>query len=214
MHQISHFDRHERGRLSYADSAPGAAPSLIAVLWRQRGMLVGCAAACLLIAGLYLLFATRVFLASAKVLVEQDDPAALNEGLGHVPLSEGYVQTQADVFQSRQVLLRALDAVNYRSLKTFAKAGLDPVNWVRRSGALKVDVAKKSDVIVISMESPYASEAADFANAVVREYIGEQAKRKRSVGMELVASLEKEKQGLKQKRDASIAAMEKFKREN
>ncbi len=213
MHQISQYDRHAPGRLANID-AVGAAASLPAVLWRRRWIVCGAVLACVAAAGLYLLVSTSIFSASAKVLVEQTDADALGERRGPASQSETYVQTQADVFQSASVLKRALDAVNFRTMKTFTKVGDDPVGFLRRGGALKVDVAKKSDVVVVTMESPWPEEAAAVANSIVKEYIAELALRKRAAGAQMLQSLEKEKAELKAKREELVTAMQKFKSEN
>ena len=115
------------------------------------------------------------------MLVEANGPEALGDK--HAPAqSESYVQTQADVMQSGPVLRRALDAVHFEKMNTFATAGNDPIAWLQRSGTFKVDVAKKSDVIVVSMESSSPEEAAAIANSIVKEYIAEQSIQKRRQG--------------------------------
>jgi capsular exopolysaccharide synthesis family protein len=214
MHQLTHYDRQRPGRLGAAFAAQGGASSLIAVIWRRRWTLAGTVGVCALLAGLYLALATRVYSASAKVLVEQNGPEALGGAKHAEGQSESYTQTQADVLQSGPVLRRALDAVHFEKMNTFAKAGTDPIAWLRRSGAFKVDVARKSDVIVVSMESAWPEEAAAIANSIVKEYVAEQSIQKRAAGEEILAALGKEKQELKKSRDASMAAMQAFKRDN
>lgn len=213
MH-LSHYDRSGHERSGVPLDTAHASVSLVAVLWQRRWTVALAVLACTALAGVYLALATRVYIASAKVLVEQNDPEALGDKHRDPFPSESYVQTQADVFQSATVLGKALEAVHFRTLKTFAKADEDPVAWLRRTGALKVDVAKKSDVVLVSMESPWADEAAAIANSVVNEYIAEQSVQKQAAGAQMLAALTREKEELKHKRDASMQAMLKFKREN
>ncbi|HWE03258.1 MAG TPA: polysaccharide biosynthesis tyrosine autokinase [Tepidisphaeraceae bacterium] len=193
---------------------PSGNASLLEALWRRRLTLAFTLALCLFVASVYLLCATRIFVAGAKVLLEQNAPAALNDNHNAFVPSETYVQTQADVFLSGPVVSRALDAIDYRALKTFGPAGPDPVDWVRRSGKLKVDVARKSDVVVVSMESPSAEEAALIANAIVKAYIVEQSLRQRSMGGDMAAALRHERGQLSLKRDEALALMQNFRREN
>ncbi len=209
--------RHEgRGTndITAASDAPGLLAALIEVLWRRRAMVGLAVLACLVLAGGYLLFATPIYSATAKVLVEQNGPLALNEAHGQSLLSDSFVQTQADVFQSAPVLSRAMDSIQYRELKTFAAAGNEPVAWLQHGNGFRIDVAKKSDVILVSMESPYPTEAAKIVNGVVDSYIAERSSRKQSTGLEMVRALEAEKQGLLRRRDAAMAAMQKYKRDN
>ena len=74
-------------------------------------------------------------------------------------------------------------------------------------------MAKKSDVIVVSMDSPYPAEAAAVANGVVNAYLAEQSRQKQATGGEMLKSLEAEKAQLKSKRDAVLAAMVKTKQD-
>lgn len=192
------------------DSAASAAP-LMEVLWRRRWTLVLTVVTCVLLAGLYLVMATKVFSSSATVLIQQNAPKAYSENTGFVASSETFLQTQADVFKSTAVLGRALEAVNYRSMKTFAKAGNDPINWLRKGNGFKVEVPRKSDIVTVSMESVSADEAAAFVNSVVAAYVAEQAAQKQSNGGEIVRVLQKEKEDLRTQRDACLQAILKYK---
>ena len=71
-------------------------------------------------AGLYLLAARPVYRATARVWVQENAPKASGDAAGYAPATDGYAQNQADVFQSQPVLSRALEAVEYPSLKTFS----------------------------------------------------------------------------------------------
>ncbi len=192
------------------DSAAASAP-LMEVLWRRRWTLVVTVVGCVLIAGMYLVFATKVFSSSATVLIQQNAPKAFSETNGFMPSSETFLQTQADVFKSTPVLKRALEAVNYRAMKTFAKAGADPVAWLGKGNGFKVEVPRKSDIVTVTMESTSADEAAAFVNGVVAAYVAEQAVEKQSNGGEMVRVLEKEKEELRSKRDACLQAILNYK---
>lgn len=170
--------------------------------------------ACLACAGLYLAVATRVYSASATVVVQQNAPKAFSENQGFVAASETYLQTQADMMRSAPVIGRALDEVHYQSMQTFAKVN-DPISWLRKGNAgFKVDVPRKSDSVLITMESAYPPEAVAFVDALVKSYIQEQAEQKRSTGAEMVRVLLKEKAELLAERAADVEAMIKYKRDN
>ncbi|HEV7299973.1 MAG TPA: polysaccharide biosynthesis tyrosine autokinase [Tepidisphaeraceae bacterium] len=189
-----------------ADAAATSSP-LIDVLWRRRWVLVVTTAACLAFAAIYLLIATPVYVATARVQVEENAPRVLNESRDPALRSENYLQTQVNVFQSIQVLARALEKVQYAELKTFAHVTGDPVDWLRSSGAMSVEVARKADVIAVTMESAHPDEAAAIVNSIVETYIVEQALQRRSTGTEMVGVLQREREDLHQKRDAILQQM-------
>ena len=182
-------------------------PSLLAVLWGRRWTFLLTVLGCVVAAGVYLIFATRVYRATSTIFVQQNAPRALNDGAAPAPQSETFLQTQADVIQSAPVLARALSDVSYRNLKTFEGVAGDPVVWLRRGNRLRVEVVKRSDVIGISVESPYPREAVDLADAVVNAYVVEQAQTTREQARAMVQVLQKEKEQLQHKRDASLRAM-------
>ena len=93
------------------DSATASAP-LVEVLWRRRWTLVLTVVACVLIAAIYLVTATKIYSSSATVLVQQNAPKAFSESAGVMPSSETFLQTQADVIKSNAVLTKALATVN------------------------------------------------------------------------------------------------------
>jgi len=190
-----------------AEEGAGVSAPLLVVLWRRRWVLLASVVGCLAIAGLYLAVATPVFSSTASVFVEQYGPRVFGVNEGVSPPSDNYLQTQVNVFLSAPVLSRALEAVHYKSMKTFAGVRGDPVASLQRGGALKVEAAKRSDVILVSMESPYPAEAAALVNGVVESYVVEQAERRRSTGKEMVAALEQEMQEVQARRDAALQAM-------
>jgi len=195
-------------------SAPAQAPVLLDVLWRRRWTFIVTSLVCVAGAGLYLALATPIYSASSAVMVQQNAPKALADGQSAGPLSETYLQTQADVMRSTPVLSRALDAVPYHSMRTFAKVKGDAVEWLRKGSAFKVDVPRKSDTVVVSMESPDPDEAAAIVNAVVNAYVVEQARQKHATGDEMVRALQKEREELLAKRGGIADGMLEIKRDN
>lgn len=193
-------------------SAPS--PSLLEVMWRRRWVVALTALACVLLAATYLVMATPIFSSTSKVAISQNGPKPFSDNQGFISQSESYLQTQADIFQSTAVLARALDAVHYRSFKTFSRMTGDPVAWVKEYKGFKVDVSRKSDVIVVTMESPYPREAASFVNAVVNAYIEEESRDKRYSGGEMVKVLQHQKEDMQRRRDEALAKMVEYKRQS
>jgi capsular exopolysaccharide synthesis family protein len=109
--------------------------------------------------------------------------------------------------KSVPVVSRALDAVGYRTMRTFARVTGDPVEWLRRAGTLKIEAPRKADVITVSMESPSPQEAAAVANAVVDAFVVESGLERRRTGERMVEALRKEKEGLEREREGRLASM-------
>src|SRR4051794_20552988 len=104
---------HAHGQAAAHGPAP-AAP-LLEVLWRRRTTLIVTMLVCLVTAGGYILLSTRVYRASAKVLLQENDPQVFGEGKGSAGFSESYMQAQEDVVLSTSVLARAISAAGDRA---------------------------------------------------------------------------------------------------
>jgi capsular exopolysaccharide synthesis family protein len=170
--------------------------------------------ACMSAAGVYLALSTRIYSATASVMIQQNGPKAFSENQGFQAVSETFLQTQADVFRSTPVLSRALETVNYRTRRIFAKVAGDPVEWLRRGTSFKVEVPRKSDTVVVTMESAYPEEAAEFINSVVKAYVVEQSQQRQATGAEMVRALVMEKEDLLRQRTGLVESMLKSKRDN
>src|SRR6478736_3179992 len=96
-----------------------AAASMVQVLWQYRRTLALTVMICMCCAALYLLCAKKVYVASAKILIEQNGPRVFSENTGFVAASESFMQSQADAFASSNVLRRALESFDYRSSRMF-----------------------------------------------------------------------------------------------
>jgi capsular exopolysaccharide synthesis family protein len=213
MHQLLH-DNGNAPRANSSEALSAPAPLLLDVLWRRRWTLVFSLLGCLLAAGLYLLLATRVYVATARVIVDENGPKVFNAPQDRVEHSDNFLPTQTDVFLSTPVLSRAVDASRSGTVRTFADVTGDPVAWLRKGHGLQVEVSRRSDVIDVSMESPYPAEAVIFVNALVNSYVQEQTNRHRSTGSEMLRALQAEKQQLQQKRDTCLASMLKARRDS
>jgi succinoglycan biosynthesis transport protein ExoP len=214
MQQLTRSFGGGAGHIGTSHEGSAATSSLLEVVWRRRWTFVLTLVGCIGAAALYLALATRVYSASGTVLVQQNAPRALGESGGFAPLSETFLQTQADVFRSTPVLNGALEAANYRTLRTFAKVSGDPVEWLRKGSAFKVEVPRKSDTVVVTMESPYPDEAAEFVNCVVNAYVAEQSQQRQLTGAQMLKALRSEKDGLLQQRAAMVEGMLALKKEN
>lgn len=206
MHQLLR-DNGAAPRAIASEPVAPPAPLLLDVLWRRRWILVLSLLVCLLAAGVYLLFATRVYIATARVIIRENGPKVFNAPQDRMEHSDNFLPTQTELFLSTPVLSRAVADTRLRTTRTFAAAGNDPVAWLRKGHGLQVEVSKRSDVIDVSMESPYPAEAVIFVDALVHSYVQEQADRHHSTGSEMLQALQKERQQLQQKRENCLASM-------
>jgi capsular exopolysaccharide synthesis family protein len=180
-----------------------AAPPLLAVLLRRWRALAATILVCLLGAAAFLAVATRTYRASATLYVQPAAARVLADAGGAAPAApETYLQTQADVIRSTPVLVRALEAVHYEKLRTFAAVEGNPALWLGRN-RLGVDVVKRSDVITVSMDSPYPDEAAAVVEAVVNAYVAEQSQTAGKSAAAMVRVLEAEREKLLKQRAAA-----------
>jgi succinoglycan biosynthesis transport protein ExoP len=201
-------------KIDAAASADADAPLLGSLFWRRRWIIGLSMAGSLLAAAIYLLFATRIYVAQSRIYVQQNTPKVFSENLASTPESDTYLYTQAQSVQSAPVLHYALDQVGYRNLKMFANVTGDPVDWLQQSGGFTVEVGKKDDTLLVSMASPYRDEATQLVKAVVDAYLFRLSDRRRLTGGEMVKILADQRDQVEKNRLAGIAALVQFKAEN
>jgi len=193
-----------------------AAPMLL-VAWRRRWTFILVTSVCMAIGGAYLYKATPLYVATARVLVQNVAPKVLSETVTERDSSgsegENYLQTQGDVVQSAPVLQRAMDAVEWWKMRTFAAAEGDPIGYLRRVGVLSVEASRKSATISIAVESSDAAEAAKLANAVAGAYIDEVGDQRKVLGVEITRALRNERTLLERQRENVVASMATLKRQ-
>jgi len=193
------------------DAAPAPAP-LLAVIWRRRYTLAVTIVAFVAAAVLYLLLAMRIYRSTAEVFINQDEPQVFSQRQTPVLRSDEFLNTQAAVMQSASVLARALAALAPQHLKTFAAIQGDPVEWLQRNG-LNVEPQRKTDVIGVSMDTNYRTDAPVIANAVVDAYIAEVTHQKHALGDAMVDRLQAQRTALATQIDVDLQEMLKLKQD-
>jgi capsular exopolysaccharide synthesis family protein len=189
------------------DAEASPVPPLLTVLlrrWRAVGLTL---LTCLVIGGVYLALAPRVYRSSATVHVLQGGERVLGEQVSAQMRSDGFVGSQASVLHSTPVLTRALSEIGRDKMKTFDEVHGDPVAWLQAPGRLNVEVTDKADLIVTTMDSKYPQEAAAIVNGVMTAYLHELAFRRRAAGDETVKILQAERAQLQAKLDKATQAI-------
>lgn len=184
---------------------------ILQVVWHRRWIVLLCLLACSAGALVYLSKATPIYTSTSRLLVEQRGPRIIHADEGFMTQSNNYLYTQCELLRSTPILSGAADALRRQELRTFGPAR-NPVAFLKKH--LNVSVGKKDDIVSVSMDSPYAEEAAGIVNAVVGSYIAYHSRRQRNTSAEVLRILEREKAKRDvELRERSMAVME-FKRAN
>jgi succinoglycan biosynthesis transport protein ExoP len=101
--------------------------NLFAILWRGRKLIAGTIFGCLVLAALYLLTTSRIYQATAKLLILQQGGRPLSvvsiDTAGLSESGEDYIPTHALVLRSPIVVRRALEAVGLKNLASLEVGG-------------------------------------------------------------------------------------------
>jgi succinoglycan biosynthesis transport protein ExoP len=133
------------------------------VLGRQRKVVLGVTGACLLLAVIYLLTATRLYRATARITADSVGTHQSGAPADMSP-SGNFLRTQAERIASRSILALALSNPDVKDLKTFANVP-NRLNAIR--DGLTIDIGRLNDVISVSFDTRYPEEAPIIANAIV-----------------------------------------------
>jgi succinoglycan biosynthesis transport protein ExoP len=176
--------------------------SFLAIALRHRWIILSTTLLFLIVGLLYLLKATPIYTSTARLYVEQTGPKIISEYEGVMTQSKNYLYTQSELIKSTPIIIGIADDAQMNQLRTFSEVD-NLVAYLKK--ILNITVGKKDDIIAVSLNSPYPSEAAQIVNALVESYIEYHATRKRSTVLEVLKILQKEKV----KRDKQLS--EKFK---
>ena len=118
--------------------------------------------------GPYLYIATPQYQSTSRILVDKPGLQARSDVPQPVgSTSNNYLQTQASMITSREIVTAALRDPNVLTLPTLRNMD-SAVGEVIRT--LSASVGKNSDIISVTAKSAYPDDAAQIVNAVVRAY--------------------------------------------
>lgn len=185
--------------------------SLLQVVLRHRWIIVTSTLLFVVAAFLYLAKATPIYTSACRVYVEQTGPKIIDEYEGVMTRSNNYLYLQGELIRSTPILSAIADDPEMRYLRTFE--GVDNlVAWLKKE--LKIGVGKRDDIITVSFDSPYPTEAARIVNAVVDSYVKFQSTRQRSTVSEVLGILQKEKVKRDEELSGKLSKMLEFTQEN
>ena len=154
---------------------------MLPILWRQRWLVLGCAGACLLVAVVYLIFATPLYTSTARMSVTLAASRLTGETQMITDYTAGsYLYTEQNKILSPSVLALAAQMPD---VKPYAENEPDPILFLQ--DGLSVDVGKRDTVVAVNFSSTNRMEAAKIANGIVKAYVAYQTKPKASDTAEL-----------------------------
>jgi capsular exopolysaccharide synthesis family protein len=172
MHESDIKDNSQNAIMTYSgpmtDGAVGH-DSLFRIMWRGRWLILLSIVAGLAGSYLYLQIATPLYVSTSLILV--DKPGSLPRSEVPQPVgstSDKYLQTQAGMITSREIIAAAISDPNVLTLPTLRNIEY-PVEEVIHT--LSASVGKNTDILSVAAKSAYPEDAAQIVNAVVRAYV-------------------------------------------
>lgn len=210
--QDNGFLGHDNSHGEMQPSMGMVSESLALILWRSRWIVLATTVAALAAGLVYVTKATPIYTSTSRLYVEQSGPKIFTEmAEGVMTQSKNYLYTQAELLTSTPILTAVLDTPGLAQLQTFS--GVDNhVSYLKKN--IVATVGKKDDIISVSFDSPYPTEAAQVVNAVVDAYITYHATRKRSTSGEVLKILQAEQAKRSAELTAKLKAMVDFRNES
>ena len=189
----------------------GSATSMFQVLWRRKWIILCCAVVALGSGIVYLTQATKIYSSSSQIYIQQRSISPFEGMVGGGVNSLNFLATQCDVIRSTTVLTEALKSPEIGRAESLKNAD-SPLALLKFS--ITAAPGKQSDIITVNAESPFADDAAVFANAAVNAYIDYENKMHRSTATEIVNALQNMKQDEDKEYKRVSDLMLAFKRDN
>lgn len=150
----------------------------VQILWAGRWWIVAGVVAALAAAAVYLQVATPIYESTAEIYVARKEVYRDNSPLDKPALANASPTTHGEIIRTTEVLAMALQLPEVAASRTLAGAQ-EPLTALRKLMSIEADA--KEEIVRVSVESPYADEAAMLANSIVASYLRLQ-KRKANIG--------------------------------
>lgn len=157
------------------DAQPAPAPdSLLRVLWRQWPIILATGLIGVLLAGVFLVFATRIYTSTARMSVTLSQSHLSGQTQAITDATAGnYLYTERELILSPAVLSLAAQMPEVRPWLANQPA---PILFLQKE--LDVEVGKRDTIISVGFSSPNPYAAAAIANGIVKAYTVYQTKPK------------------------------------
>jgi Mrp family chromosome partitioning ATPase len=156
-------------RSALAEAEPSL--SLLEVLLRHRGKVLGCVVAALALGVLYQLQAPRVYQSTAEIFVEKSRNGRPLSPLSPGGVSAGQPSTHASLLASTPVLQGALQDPAVAESQTLADVEGEAARLRVLRKNLSIQFSKDLETVAVSFRGPNQDETAPIANAIVRSYL-------------------------------------------
>jgi capsular exopolysaccharide synthesis family protein len=186
------FDSPNSGdRAQHSHARAASDNSVLHMIWRERRLVIWSAAACVVLSFVYLLFASRVYTATARLLVQHAEPIVMNtQRMSDESADENFLSTQCQLIRAAPILSAVAGLPEADEMRTFDGVK-NRMSLLKRY--MSADVGKKDDIITVSFESKYPDEAVKIVDAAVDAYQKYCSSKKRETANEVLAILEKQK---------------------
>jgi uncharacterized protein involved in exopolysaccharide biosynthesis len=163
------FDSPNSGdRAQHSHARAASDNSVLHMIWRERRLVIWSAAACVVISFIYLLLASRVYTATARLLVQHAEPIVMNTQRGSDESGdENFLATQCQLIRAAPILSAVAGLPEADEMRTFDGVK-NRMSMLKRY--MSAEVGKKDDIITVSFESKYPEEAVKIVDAAVDAY--------------------------------------------
>jgi capsular exopolysaccharide synthesis family protein len=207
------YTANRRTEPSLASQLPSEAtePSLAKPILRQWWIVLLLALFGAGIATIYLKYAQPLYTSYAKIYLPPT-VGPLSEMTSEVTERESFLQTQASIVGSNAVMMRVAEMDAVKNLKSIQNLGRNPTLYLQDQ--VHVDVERKTDLITISMTSPYADDAFTIVDATVRAYNEYVLDEKDDESTKILANYDKDKSAAEQEADELFKAIQAYRKNN
>lgn len=203
------------GAVPAAAQQPLSLTQLAAALWRQRQLVLAAVGLCVLLAGGYLLVATPLYTATARVFIDsrQQKIVAVDAVLPALTSEASVIEAQAEFFTAPHIAAAVIRATRWPAGAAWTA---EPDAATIRAFVRAIDVARigLSAVLEVSFSDPDAAMATRAVNSLVETYIADQIDAKTAAARSASAWLASQVAELRGRVQAMAEDIERYKSAN
>jgi len=144
----------------------------LGIVWRHRAVMITCFVALVSTVTLGTLLQTRVYVATAKVLIEREAPRVVSfQEVSPIEATQDYYQTQYEIIRSRPLVEKVIERLDLGSKRPSLASSRDPVAALLRHVA--IEPIRNSRLVGIQADDPDPEVAAAIANLLANLYVEE-----------------------------------------
>ncbi|CAN5553004.1 polysaccharide biosynthesis tyrosine autokinase [soil metagenome] len=167
-------------------------------IWTHRWIVV--TTILLLVAGaiIYLVRAEKIYQAGARLTVERSGPRVVNNDPSEISgQAQNFLNTQCEILCSRKIFLAISEDKSIPAMKTFEGRSDAVVGYLKQN--VEAKVGRRDDIISVAVKSPYPTDAAYIANAIVAAYKTDLESQKKSSIRWIIDFYSREKRDVEKK---------------